>query len=58
MLLEVVDLLEPQNTYSREMRRYFKHQAAVVAPEAGSHSVSCCNGLCLCQVVILSLPRT
>ena len=51
MLLEVVELLEPQNTHSRKSRRYSIHQAAVDAPEAGSHSVSCWNGVCFCQIV-------
>ena len=30
--------------------RYSIHQAAADAPEAGIHSVSCCNDVCLCEI--------
>ena len=57
MLLEIVELLEPQNTHTRKFRRYSIHQAAIDAPEAGSHSVSCWNCVCLCQIVFAADSR-
>ena len=49
MLLDLVDLLEPQNSYSRKIRRYSVHEDAVVAPEAAISSASCFNDVRFCE---------